>query len=137
VRVFPDSALLRIQTERAGVDDLTYTIIRNRAHLNIDFMFLENSGLVAAEDTLHLVRGIATSRPNFFFSVASEDSERFVNEAKSLSTAAGAWDKFLDRYGARRSDPLFWTSSDFFNAAFRKLDPINSGILDLSRYAND
>jgi hypothetical protein len=137
VQVFPDTALLRIRLPGTGVDDLVYTIIRNRAHLNIDFMFLENSELVPAEDTLHLVRGIVTSRPNFFLSVASEDSERFVSEAKTLSAEAGAWGKFLDRYGARRSDPQFWTLSDFFNATFRKADPINSGILDLSLYTND
>ena len=137
VQVFPDTALLRIRTPGAGVDDLVYTIIRNRAHLNIDFMFLENSELVPAEDTLHVVRGVVTSRPNFFLSVASEDSERFVNEAKNLSAEAGAWAKFLNRYGARRSDPQFWSTSDFFNASFRTVDPINSGILDLSLYTND
>jgi hypothetical protein len=138
VRVFPDTALLRVRAPASGGEDLVYTIVRNRAHLNIDFMFLEQSELVPAEDTLHVVRGIVTSRPNFFLSVsnAAEDIEGFVSSVKALSNAE-SWKTFLDRYGSRRSDPLFWNASDFFNSKFRELEPIDSGVLDLSLYTND
>jgi Fatty acid cis/trans isomerase (CTI) len=145
VQFFPDTTLLRVRASESGADDLIYTIIRNRAHLNIDFMFLEQNEIVPAEDTLHVVRGVVTSRPNFFFSVDGSEVERFVSDAKSLASAPTAtappgsttWAKFLDRYGMRRSDSGFWLASDFFNSAYRKRDPINAGILDLSLYTND
>jgi hypothetical protein len=138
VRVFPDSALLHVRAPASGGEDLVYTIVRNRAHLNIDFMFLEQDELVPAEDTLHVVRGVITSRPNLFLSVSSdpESVAGFVSTVKALSDAEN-WKTFLDRYGSRRSDPLFWTASDFFNSKFRQLEPIDSGILDLSLYEND
>jgi hypothetical protein len=137
VRVFPDTTLLRVRAPNPGTDDLIYTLVRNRAHLNIDFMFLESDELVPAEDTLHVVRGIITSRPNFFLAVDSTDVDRFVNDVTELSSADGSWGKFLDRYGTRRANPEFWLASDFFNTSYRKLDPINAGILDLSLYTND
>jgi hypothetical protein len=140
VREFPDTALLRVRGATSApspTGDAVYTIVRNRAHLNIDFMFLESSELVPAEDTLHLVRGIITSRPNFFFSVSAEDAERFVSDAKSLTSSPDSWAKFLDRYGTRRHDPQFWSASDFFNSNLHERDPINAGVLDLSLYGND
>ncbi|HTA91587.1 MAG TPA: fatty acid cis/trans isomerase, partial [Polyangiaceae bacterium] len=132
VRVFPDTTLLRVRAPSPGDDDLIYTIVRNRAHLNIDFMFLEPDELVPAEDTLHVVRGIITSRPNFFLAVDSADVDHFVTDVTGLTPADASWSKFLDRYGTRRADPKFWSASDFFNTSYRKLDPINAGILDLS-----
>jgi hypothetical protein len=68
-----------------------------------------------------------------------------VSDAKSLSSVPTAsappgsitWAKFLDQYGTRRSGSGFWLVSDFFNSAYRKHDPINAGILDLSLYTND
>jgi hypothetical protein len=67
-----DDQTLHVRASEPGTDDLIYTIIRNRPHLNIDFMFLEQNEIVPAEDTLHAVRGVATSRPNFFTVDASE-----------------------------------------------------------------
>jgi hypothetical protein len=136
VRVFPDTALLRVRAATPA-NDLVYTIVRNRAHLNIDFMFLEASELVPAEDTLHLVRGVVTSRPNFFFSVAASDVDRFIADLKSLASNGNSWPKFLDSYGIRRTDPGFWSASDFFNSSFQARDPVNAGVLDLSLYTND
>jgi hypothetical protein len=135
VRLFPDSTLLRIHDP--GKDDAVFTVIRNKAHLNIDFMFLENQERVPAEDTLHVVPGFATSRPNLFLTVSAADVERFVADVASLHGDGGAWSRFLDRYGARRRDAALWTASDFFNARFLQIDPRGAGILDLSRYIND
>ncbi len=137
VRVFPDTTLLHVRAASPGDSDLIYTMVRNRAHLNIDFMFLEPDELVPAEDTLHVVRGIITSRPNLFLAVDSAAVDRFANDVTELSPAGTSWSKFLDQYGTRRANAEFWSASDFFNASYRKLDPIDAGILDLSLYTND
>ncbi len=136
VRPFPDAALLRVRV--AGGDDLVYTIIRNRSHANIDFMFLEKDYLLPEEDTLHVVRGIAVSRPNS----PSSTSPRPISGASSttgegLRANGSNWRQFVDRYGVRRTDPEFWRAFDFFEDAFSKIDPAVAGVLDLSRYGND
>jgi hypothetical protein len=134
VAAFPDAALLRVDTGRA--DDAVYTIIRNKAHLNIDFMFLEDQERAPAEDTLHVVRGVVVSRPNLFLHVKPDAIASFAADIAALPSKL-SWAEFLDRYGVRRTDANFWAHSDFFNVRFSKLDPRGAGILDLSRYVND
>jgi hypothetical protein len=135
VGAFPDATLVRLRTGER--DDAIYTIVRNKAHLNIDFMFLEDEERVPAEDTLHVVRGVVVSRPNLFLDVGTDAIDRFVADVMALDSSAPAWVNFLGRYGVRRSDPAFWAASDFFNERFSQMDPLASGILDLSRYIND
>jgi hypothetical protein len=140
VRVFPDAALLRVRTgvgKAVQADDLLYTVIRNRSHTNIDFMFLETDHLVPTEDTLHVVRGIAASRPNLFFDITAADVDGFFAAWKALAPGDGSWGQFTARYGIRRSNPAFWQSSDAFNEAGHRLDPFRFGLVDLSRYIDD
>ena len=60
----------------------------------------------------------------------------FVADWKGLKDDP-SWKAFAAKYGARRSDPAFWSTYDFFAAAFPALDPIGAAVLDLSRYTND
>ncbi len=138
VRVFPDATLLRVRAEHGTSDeDLVYTVVRNRSHLNIDFMFLEQDYLVPEEDTLHVIRGIAVARPNLFLTVSADELDRFFDEWRGLVPDDGSFRRFVDHYGIRRNDPRFWTTADFFDADFARVDPSNAGILDLMRYGND
>ena len=132
---FPDAALLRVHPTSG--DDLVYTIVRNRSHENIDFMFLEKDYLLPQEDTLHVVRGITASRPNLLLRVDEADLAGFFAAWRALDGGGPAWKAFLDLYGLRRSDAAFWGEFDFFEDAFPKLDPVVAGVLDLSRYGND
>lgn len=132
---FPDAALVRVDT--GAPDDPIFTIVRNKAHLNIDFMFLENEERIPAEDTLHVVRGVVVSRPNLFLDVRADRIESFAADVAGLDASEAARTSFLDRYAVRRNAPTFWALSDFFNDRFSKIDPLGSGILDVSRYLND
>jgi hypothetical protein len=135
VAVFPDTVLLRVTTEAGS--DLVYTIARNRAHLSVEFILSEGVELEPAEDTLQIISGIATSRPNFFLTVDEKKLDDFVADWKALGPDDGSWGVFVRKYGARRSDPAFWGTFDFFTGAFPALDPIGAAVLDLSRYTND
>jgi hypothetical protein len=134
VAAFPDTALVRVDT--AAPEGAIYTLVRNKAHLNVDFMFVEDEERAPKEDTLHVVRGVAVSRPNLFLHVRAGDGAKFAADVTALPSEL-SWLKFLDTYGVRRSDQNFWAMSDFFNQRFRELDPVGAGILDLSRYLND
>jgi hypothetical protein len=134
VAPFPDTALLGVRG--AGVD-LVYTIARNRSHTSVELIFGEDVELEPAEDTLQIVSGVASSRPNLFLTVDETDLEAFFAAWKALRPDDGSWGAFVARWGARRGDPRFWRTFDFFTDAARASDPIGSAVLDVSRYAND
>jgi hypothetical protein len=135
VAVFPDRVLVRVTA--AGASDLVYTVARNRAHRSVEFIFSEGVELEPAEDSLQIFSGIVTSRPSFFLTVDGSNLDGFVSDWKSLHAGDGSWAAFAARYGARRSDPRFWSTFDFFSDAFATLDPLGAAVLDLSRYTND
>jgi hypothetical protein len=109
-----------------GARDLVYTIARNRAHLSVEFIFSEGVELEPAEDSLQIISGIVTSRPNFFLTVDEANLDAFVSDWKALEAGDGSWGAFAAKYGARRSDPAFWSTFDFFTDAFPALDPIGA-----------
>jgi hypothetical protein len=135
VAVFPDTVLLRVKTGEES--DLVYTIARNRAHTSVELIFPEGVELEPTEDSLQIVSGIATSRPNFFLTVDEKRLDELVTDWNALRAGNGSWGEFAAKYGARRGDPEFWSTFDFFAAAFPALDPIGAAVLDLSRYSND
>jgi hypothetical protein len=137
VQAFPDSTLLRVRLGAGSDDhaDLIYSVLRNRAHLNIDFMFRESAYLVPQEDTLHVVRGVAASRPNLFLRVSLDHVDVFLTELRGLRADPAAFKPFFARYGVGRDSDTFWSESDFFNDESRRRDAFHAGVLDLSRYA--
>jgi hypothetical protein len=141
VSAFPDVTLLRVRP-RAGAD-LVYTVVRNRSHLSVEFIWPEAVELEPQEDTLQVVPGIATSRPNLLLVVNEDDLDAFAAAWRGLKAPAkdgkpdATWVAFVAKYGARRSDPGFWSTYDAFGDAFHAMDPVGAGVLDLSRYGND
>jgi hypothetical protein len=130
VALFPDTVLIR-------VGPLVYTIAKNRSHTSVEFIFSEGVELRPEEDTLQIVHGIATSRPNLFLVVEPRDLDEFARALEGLKPGDGTWSAFLDRYGVRRNDPAFWAAFDFFMDSFARMDPIGAAVIDLSRYVND
>jgi hypothetical protein len=114
-----------------------YTVARNRSHASVEYAFSEGVELEPAEDTLQIVSGIASSRPNLFLVVNEGDVDPFVEAWKALKPGDGSWSAFVARWGMRRSDPRFWSTFDFFMGTSRALDPIGAAVLDLSRYVDD
>ncbi|HEY2734910.1 MAG TPA: fatty acid cis/trans isomerase, partial [Polyangiales bacterium] len=135
VTVFPDTLLLRVKS--ANAPDLVYTLARNRSHKSVEFIFLEGVELEPEEDTLQIVSGILTSRPNLFLHVEAAQLDAFAMSLRALSPKDASWRDFVAKYGVRRSDPTFWETFDFFADAFKRLDPIGAAVLDLSHYSND
>ena len=129
-QVFPDLTRLR-------VGDDVYSIIRNRGHANVAFMFQEEKFRRPAEDTLGIVRGHLGSYPNLFLVVPPQKLGAFVQQLSALNGGDQSWAAFLDEFGVRRRSPDFWTHADWFAARQVRDEPIDGGLLDLSRYLND
>jgi hypothetical protein len=84
---------------------------------------------------LTLVRGFVGSYPNYFFAMNVGDVPNFVGAMEALRTQDDAT-ALTDRYGMHRTDPAFWTKTDWFNQRYGQEQPVQAGVFDLNRYDN-
>jgi Fatty acid cis/trans isomerase (CTI) len=131
VRYLPELSLLRVHDGRE--DGLIYTIIHDRAHKNVAFMFREQSRLLPEDDTLTIVPEYFGSYPNFFFEATPAEMPDFVTDLRAVDSEE-AFLRYVARWGVRRSSPRFWATSDWFQSDFASHQPLRAGLLDLNRY---
>ncbi|MDP2228395.1 MAG: fatty acid cis/trans isomerase [Moraxellaceae bacterium] len=112
-----------------------YTLIRNRAHSNVAFMYGEDWRYQPGNDTLTVYPGILASYPNFAFNVAAADINAFVDALAAVRTA-NDMDGVIARWGIRRSHPAFWFYFQDYTRYLEQTEPLEAGILDLNRYEN-
>ena len=113
--------------------DLVYSIIVNKWHKNVSFMFDEENRLVPSRYRLNFIEGYIVSYPNFFFDIKIEDFAGFVSLIKNYKNNKEDLNKMYT-YGVNRSDKRFWKTYDWFVSDFKKKDKVNSGLFDLIRY---
>ena len=63
------------------------------------------------------------------------DIEKFVEEYNALRNRR-EYEKFVARYGLRRTSEHFWMHADWFSQQYTRQQPILSGLFDLNRYQN-
>ena len=63
------------------------------------------------------------------------DLDAFV-AAIAGGDAARDYGAFATRFSVRRTDPTIWQFSDEMQAAYRRQQPVTSGIIDLARLEN-
>jgi hypothetical protein len=128
----PDVSFVRISTGDASAD-LAYTLVRNKAHTNVAFMFGEANRRVYNKDTLTAYPGLIGSYPNFMFNVPLNEVEAFATALHAVGTR----DQFIElvgSYGLSRSHPKIWTNFQWFVDYMRRVSPVEAGVYDLSRY---
>lgn len=133
VRYTPDLSLLRVRVDKTGKHDLAYTLVHNKAHFNVAFMFFEKDRRDYASDTMTVIPGYLGSYPNFFFDVKLTDIDDFVTALAALTNDEDLT-KVVEKYGVRRSSPRFWETADWHNAKVVRTEPVDAGQLDLNRY---
>ncbi len=134
LELFPDLALIRVRMAPPEAD-LVFTLIRNKAYLNLLSTIDEDSPRDPSNDTLTVLAGFTGSYPNFFFVVDARDMENFADRYTRIQTA-GDYERFVGTYGVRRTSSRFWQTADWFQDRYLKTAPVLSGILDLNRYHN-
>ncbi len=137
LKAFPDVAFVRVKLGGDPADDLTYTMIRDKAYKNVS-SFLKNQDETLRDyedDHITVVDWIEGTYPNFFFSVDIEDIDLFARRYAGLQ-ARGDYEKFVSEYGVRRTNPGFWAQADWFQDQYLREEPITAGLLDLNRYQN-
>ncbi|MBW2542779.1 MAG: fatty acid cis/trans isomerase [Deltaproteobacteria bacterium] len=135
VSQLPEMAFLVVRSRHQPRLDASYTLVHNRAHTNVAAMFGEDKRLIPEQDTLTIVRGYLGSYPNLLFEVDINDLETFTHTLMSIENATD-FEKFVDRWGIRRTSPRFWSTVDWIHQDARRRRPTKAGIFDFGRYQN-
>ncbi|MDX9730529.1 MAG: fatty acid cis/trans isomerase [Bdellovibrionales bacterium] len=138
-KFFPEVALVLVEArtranETSGSSPRIYTLIRNREHENIAWMFVENLRLDPNADTLTLIRGVAGGYPNQIFALSESEVPAFVRATLRIKNEA-QYRSMRRKFGLDRMSPNFWTKFDTLQNHFLKSQPEETGYLDLSRYS--
>jgi hypothetical protein len=129
----PEASMLRIQASD-GKREL-YSLLRNRAHSNVAFMLGEESRYQPGMDTLTVYPGVLSSYPNFMFNIPAVQVPAFVR-AMEQALDADAFEKIVQRWGIRRSNPQFWFYFHDLTRYIQETEPVEAGVLDMNRYEN-
>jgi len=134
---FPDVAFVQVRMKKSE-QDLAYTLIRNKAYKNVSSFLadeLERDRSDIDQDTMTVVKWLEGSYPNFFFSVALSELDDFTERCTAIRDHED-YEKFVDQYGVRRTNPEFWKLADWFQDELAQQKPVMSGLFDLNRYQN-
>jgi hypothetical protein len=132
VDFMPDEAFLRVSVP-GQEEGYAYTLIRNKAHSNVAFMFDESERRERALDTLTIYPGLLGSYPNFMFHVPLEDIEIFSQALHAVQTPAD-FVALAGEYGLARTNPDIWPNFQWHVDYMRRTRPLEAGVYDLSRY---
>lgn len=124
-------AYVRIRRQKG--EDIVGSIVINRYHANVTYMFGENNVLDATKDRADFLPGFIGSYPNYFFDVAKEDLPDFLDLLANVHDSEEDRLRFL-KYGVNRAQDDFWDHYDWFQKRFDTDEPLMSGRFDLNRY---
>ncbi len=124
-----------VMVEEANGNQKLYTILANRAHLNITSLLNEEENRLPKEDSISVANGILGDYPNAFLQLPESELDTLVNTIKNLETEAD-YAAMIDQFGVRRTNPNFWQYSDRLHDAFLQQHPKHAGWLDYNRVEN-
>ncbi|XPV69355.1 MAG: fatty acid cis/trans isomerase [Halarcobacter sp.] len=110
-------------------EDLVYTMVINRWHDSVAFMFNEKERLDVTKDKINFIEGFIGSYPNYFVVVEQKDIKEFFELLKDDVDESKLFKFFINR-----NNKDFWNVYDWFQDRFNKNNPIESGLFDLNRY---
>jgi hypothetical protein len=138
---FPEVSFVRVTTADPDTS-YVYSIVRNKAYKNVVSLLSDERQRDIEDiekDNLTIVNWLAGNYPNFFFSVDIDELDEFVAHCTAIYDGQDdgqSFDELIERFGIRRTNPLFWETADWFQARYASQRPLHSGLYDLSRYSN-
>jgi Fatty acid cis/trans isomerase (CTI) len=133
----PEVAVLTV-TNGTGVEtrqDRIYTLLHDNGFSNIASLFNPQSRRLPDEDALTVARGLIGAYPNAFYRVEQPALPEFIAAVAGLTSEAD-YRKLAGRFAVRRTSQDFWPHSDGVHEAYRRIDPIEAGLLDYNRLEN-
>ena len=132
IQVVPDVTFIHVVTGDKD-NDLSYTVIRNKALSNNSFMFGEERRRIVDDDTLTLAKGYVGSYPNAFCRIHIEQIDNFVESFLKIRDQLSYYN-FARQHGIRRTSQNFWAESDWHYQKFLKDNPVEAGLFDMYRF---
>jgi len=135
LQYFPAVSYMRV----GGEQGTAYTLIYNktyRSYKQDSFVkkVFNRSNEDMSGDTMTIERGLAGSYPNYFFDVKADELDAFVATCEQISSQAD-YQRLEARFGVDRRSSAFWPLFDWFQSLHSRKQPIEGGVLDLSRYS--
>lgn len=124
-------AYLRIRQKNGN--DRAVSLVVNRWHDNVAFLFREDGRLNPTKDEVDFIPGLIGSYPNYFFDVAAEQLPDFFDLLNNFKATPQDMER-LAKYGINRADDRFWDTYDWFQKRFDRDSTTRGGLLDLNRY---
>jgi hypothetical protein len=135
INYLPDVTFLRVYNEQG--ERTVYTIIRDRAHSSVAFLFGESLRYQPENDKLTIYPGIIGSYPNFMFNIPASQLALFKNKFKRLKAEEPKiFERLVTSWGVRRTHRQFWEILHDITAWQREHKPLQAGIFDINRYKN-
>ncbi len=124
-------AYMRIRLKNGK--DIAGSIVINRWHDNVAFMFGEDGRLDPPKDSADFVQGLIGSYPNYFVDIREEDLPDFIDLVAHFKNSSKDQER-IAKYGINRADDRFWDEYDWFQKRFNEDEPVHGGLFDLNRY---
>ena len=135
-RFFPENSILtvvdRLPLSSRAAHVQIYSILHNREHQNVSWMFGEDDRLSPIEDSLTIEPGIMGGYINQFFRVERKDVSSFVRAVLAIKKRKD-YDSFEKTFSVARDSLEFWPNYDNVQRAAKEANPHEFGVLDLSR----
>ena len=135
LHAFPDVAFVQVLVDAPGRGQ-AFSLVRNKAYRSVTFLFEDERQRDRDDvrnDSLSVLHWLEGSYPNFFFRVKLSEVGDFARQCAAIRTEDD-YEAFVERYGVRRTSPLFWQTADWFHDQSAREKPVRSGLFDLSRY---
>jgi hypothetical protein len=131
----PELSFLRVSSSSGQGERRIFSLVRNRDHSNVAFLFGESLRYRPKNDSLTLIEGIAGSYPNFIFNVTEQALPDLVSRLNA-ECDTDCFDNLVTRYGVRRTHPQFWSLFNDVTAWQYEQAPLQAGVFDMNRYEN-
>ncbi|WP_028585061.1 fatty acid cis/trans isomerase [Desulfogranum mediterraneum] len=140
----PGTAFFRyVQAEQANLahiriripdqEDAVVSMVINRWHDNVTYLFSEKNTLDPARDKADFIPGFVGSYPNYYFDLGVEELPAFFELLAGFESSPEQL-ALLDSFGVNRANEGFWEVYDWFQERFNRDQPQTAGLFDLNRY---
>ena len=126
--------LAHIRIRMNDGEDLMYSMVINRWHDNVSFIFNEDLRLDPEKDRINFIEGFVGSYPNIYLDLDQQEVPEFFEMLSNHSKESEEYFKRVERFTVNRSAKDFWTVYDWFQNRYYESDKLNAGLFDLNRY---
>jgi hypothetical protein len=120
-------------TNIPDLEDQVFSVVINRWHDNVKYLFLESLALDSSKDRADFIDGFVGSYPNYFFIVDARDLPDFFHILDNYDNSP-EYVARINKYGVNRAADNFWEVYDWFQKEFDDYHGVDAGKVDLNRY---